>query len=102
MSAPTAADLSALLTSQDLGAVKDKYGSIEGLAKELGSDPVAGLLAPTVLLHRKTYGTNAMPIRQPKKLWMGTAQRPKGPRGDCVNYHLYFIDHFWVTSRLHL
>ncbi|EFO61348.1 Plasma membrane calcium-transporting ATPase 2 [Giardia lamblia P15] len=66
MSAPTAADLLALLTSRDFGSLKDKYGSIEGLAKELGSDPATGLLGPTVLLHRKTYGSNAMPLRRPK------------------------------------
>ena len=79
MSAPTAADLLALLTSQDIGAVKDKYDRIEGLAKELGSDPVAGLLAPTVLLHRKTYGTNAMPIRQPKNYGWALLKGLKDP-----------------------
>ncbi|KAE8306064.1 Plasma membrane calcium-transporting ATPase 2 [Giardia duodenalis] len=66
MSAPTTADLLALFTSRDLGALRDKYGSIEGLAKELGSDPATGLLKPTVLLHRKTYGSNTMPLRRPR------------------------------------
>lgn len=66
MSSPTAADLLAILTSRDLGAITDRYGSIDGLAKELGSDPTTGLLGPTILLHRHTYGNNEMPIRKPK------------------------------------
>lgn len=66
MSSPTADELLSILTSRDFGIITHKYGSIDGLAKELGSDPTTGLLGSTVLFNQHAYGNNSMPIKKPK------------------------------------